>query len=589
MDGVIKNKLRLTDYILRYPRELCLQSIGGILYNTVVVFGAVFLGRTIDAAGLLYNGEAPVSVFYFNLFMFLGITVIFQLARFVKRFYMRVLVNAMNNDIRVALLDNLLALSMNRLSAERTGDIMSRMTGDVDVVGASVKSTLTEVWDTVLLMLSYFIVCMTYSPRLTLLASLPIPVALFIAETLRHRLYALSKKSRLAASRIAVHLRHHVTGVALLRLFGLEDADREHFSALLKDQYKWQSLSGIFQSGLAPLYILIANIGVVLVLGMGGAYVVEKVWTVGMFTAYLSMFSAMVTRTNIAAKVMNTWHGARASWDRICEKLADEIEDENHGNASTSVEIDENGLLVRDLSFRFPFAAEDAVENISFEAKNGQIIGITGAVGSGKSALAGALSGLYAEGRNPRIAYMDSSQFIFSDDVGFNITMSGADQNTSRGGEQRLDEAVSLAELREDISSFDNGLDTRLMERGLRVSGGQKQRITLARAWYADCRVVILDDPFSAVDIFMERRIMQNIRESIGDRIVLLFSHRLTSFALTDAVIVMEKGQVAESGTHDGLCGEDSIYKRIYEAQAFMSAGMFGENIVHGEGGGCNE
>lgn len=555
-----QNKLKITAYIFKYPKEFILQAIGGIIYNTVVVFGAIFLGKAIDAAKLVYNGTASVSTFYLYLLLFLGVTILFQLARYFKRFYMRLLVNKMNCDIRAGLLDTLFSQSLFTLFAEKTGDVMSRIIGDVDAVGNSVRTTITEMWDTVLLMLSYFVACMVYSPKLTLLASIPIPFSLLLAETLRHKLYTLSLKSRKAASRINIHLQHNVAGVMLLRLFGLEKTTEEHFDELLKDQYTWQVRTSILQNGFSPLYTLIANLGVILILGIGGKYVVNGKWTVGAFTAYLTMFMAMATRTNVAARVMNTWHGAKASWDRICEKLS-KIQ-KNAEDTKTAVSIDDNGLYVNGLTFTYPFASEPSVKNVSFSAKNGQIIGITGAVGSGKSALAAALSGLYQKERDEKIAYMDSEHFVFSDDVTFNITLGNENED--------IEKSVKIAELQNDIAEMENGLSTRLMEHGVRVSGGQRQRISLARAWNSDCRILILDDPFSAIDISMEEKIMKNLKENIKDKIILLFSHRLSTFTQTDNIILLEKGTISEMGTHQELIKLNGTYNSIYSAQAFL-------------------
>lgn len=555
-----KKKLKLTAYIFKYKKDFWLQAVGGMIYNTVIVFGAIFLGKAIDAAGLVYEGTAPVSLFYQNLLLFLGFTLTFQLARYFKRFYMRLLVNKMNGDIRAGLLDTLFSQPLGNLSSEKTGDIMSRMVGDVDVVGASVQTTVTELWDTALLMLSYFIACLFYSPQLTLVASIPIPLALVLAELLRHRLYDLSLKSRKAASKINVHLQHNVTGITLLRLFGLEQTDWAHFDGLLEDQYKWQVKTTVMQNAVRPLYILLANVGVVLVLGMGGKLVASGGWTIGTFTAYLSMFIAMATRINVAAQVMNTWHSAKASWDRICEKLAETVNDEMSDDCTVTLRDD--GLSVRNLHFSYPFTNVESIKGVCFNAKKGEIIGITGPVGSGKSALAAAISGLYHRERNPKIAYMDGSHFIFSDDVAFNIGL----------GEEcaDLDAAIRMAELKEDVAAFDHGIETRLMERGVRVSGGQRQRIALARAWASDCELLILDDPFSAVDSTMEQVIMKNLRASAKAKIILLFSHRLATFPMTDRVVVLQSGLISDMGSHEELYAKGGLYAEIYRAQQFL-------------------
>ena len=622
-------RLRLTAYIFKYPAQFWLQAAGGILYNTTVVFGAIYLGKTIDATYLVHSGEAPLRLFYVRLLAFVGITVLYQLARYFKRFYMRVITNLMGCDIRAGLLSALFAMPLAELSQEKVGDMMSRMIGDVEQVCASVQTTVTEIWDTVLLMLSYFVACMVYSPKITLLASIPIPLVLGLAQWLRTPLYKLSLKARRAAADINVHLQHNVSGIALLRLFGLEAGDRQKFGRLLDEQLRWNVAYTALQSGAAPLYTLLATSGLILVVGMGGERVVGGGWTIGMFTAYLSMFSAMAVRTNMAGRVMNTWHGAKASWDRICEKLQSgvqaeasdsaqaeasdgvqaEASDGAHAEASDSVHTEasdsvpaeasdgvqaeasdpapvsacpgEGALEVHSLSFRYPHTDEYCLSDVSFTAHKGDILGITGPVGAGKSALAAALSGLYpydgeilvdgvplsslGDSRSTRISYMDSDQFVFSDTLSFNVALGRA------GGDLR--KAVSLAALDEDIATFEDGMDTRLMERGVRISGGQRQRVSLARAWFTNAGILLLDDPFSAIDMAMEQRIMDDIRAEIGDRIVLLFSHRLTTFDRTDAVLVLDQGRILQAGAHSELVAQDGLYKDIFHAQKFLEQG----------------
>ncbi len=571
-----REKLKLKAYVMKYPKEFIIQAVGGICYNTVVVFGAIFLGKTLDAANSVYHNQAPLSVFYYDLAMFIITTLFFQFSRYFKRYYMRAIVNRMKCDMRSGLLSQVFEMPMISLSKETVGDMMSRTVGDVDQVGQSVQTTITEMWDTALLMASYLVACFIYDPTITLLAVIPVPLTILLAEFMRHPLYSLFLKSRKAASRINVHLQHNVTGIALLRLFGLEDMDRRKFKELLKEQLKWNVWANGLRNGMMPVYDLLATCGIIVVIGLGGKYVMTEKWTIGMFTAYLSMFTAMAVRTHQAAKVFNTWHGAKASWDRIKEKLSSETEVPS--GKAVYKKTTEYSVEVKNLSFKYPFTDETFLNDISFAVKPGEIYGFTGSVGSGKSALAAALSGLFPYGgevfingislnelgeeRSKHLAYMDAEHFVFSDDIAFNITLERDIYN--------LHKSLDIAELSADIEHFSDGVETRVMERGVRVSGGQRQRLSLARAWHSNAEILILDDPFSAIDVTMEQKIMNNIKSNLGNKTILLFSHRLSTFPHVDKVLVLDKGCIREQGTHDELIKYGGLYKDIFSAQAFI-------------------
>jgi len=590
-----KDPFNLISYIRRHRGLFWIEAAGGIIYNTTIVAGPIVTGRAIDAAAALTTEvtQAGVRTLLLYCLLLVALTAFFQYARYIKRKYIRDMCFRIRSDMRAGLMQRTLARPLPELERESVGDLISRTIGDVEQVVSTVETTINEAWDTWLLMLSYLVVLMWYSPRITLICAIPIPFALYIAESARHPLYRYSVQARQAAARVTSHLHRTLNHVALLRLFGREAAEGQRLTSFAEEQMRWTVRTALLQTGMMPVYAALASLGVIGALGLGGQEVIAGNWTVGTFAAYVVMFLAMSRRTWVAARVFNRWHAARASWDRIREKLglagkpaaanadgglaaaADETAGRTARPAGTAV-------VVRDLSFRYPAGSVDVLRSVSFSVPSGGVVGVTGGVGSGKSALASALTGLYpyggellvggvelrglaSEDRRRLVAYSGQDGFLFSTTVAGNVAF-----GESSPDPQRLERALHLAGLLEDLALFPQGLDTMIGERGVRVSGGQRQRIALARALYTSNPLLVLDDPFSAVDIGTERRIIERLRDQLERRTTFIFSHRLNAFAYADHIIVLERGQVAEQGSHDELLAREGIYHKIYTAQTWM-------------------
>jgi len=330
---------------------------------------------------------------------------------------------------------------------------------------------------------------------------------------------------------------------------------------------------------LAPIYSSLASLGIILVIFLGGNKVISRNWTIGTFTAYITMFTALAVRTTTAAKVFNIQQGAKASWDRVLGL----INNDSTMLLNAAEVLKPKEISVENLSFKYPTGEEYVIKDLSFKASAGMIVGITGSVGSGKSALGLALTGLYEyegkilidnmdlhdispEQKLAAITYMGHDSFLFSNTIKNNITW-------NNGDDEKLDKVLTIAALKQDIKSFEKGIDTEVGEKGAKVSGGQKQRISLARALYKNASIVILDDPFSAVDINTEAEIINKLRENADGRTIFIFSHRLDAFKYTDMVLVLDKGRIVQRGTHNELVNTKGIYSKIIDSQQFLGDG----------------
>jgi len=368
-------------------------------------------------------------------------------------------------------------------------------------------------------------------------------------------------------------------GIPVLRLLGAEEQKKQELNDLCDRQVNANLKVAVLQSAMVPVYTAVASIGIVVTIIMGGREVISGYWLIGTFWSFLTTFTAMAVRTPKAAKVFNMWHAADAAWERITEELGDHGSDfEKNALPSASADID-----VKDLSFQYPLGTSDAITNISFSARPDEVVGITGPVGCGKTALCLALSGIYEYSGNIRvngaqlrdmsdvekagvISYLGHEQYLFSASVKNNITMNFGNLDLEVN-ENLLNAAIYSACLEDDIKAMANGMDTMIGERGVQVSGGQKQRIALARAIYQNRPLMLLDDPFSALDIFTEQKILERLKE-LRSKTIVVFSHRLGAFKDADRILVMRSGIVAETGTHDELINRDGVYRQIYAAQS---------------------
>lgn len=567
-----KDKERLLSYIMKYHRQFLITAISGIFFNSAIVLGPIFQGKLLDVAANSSNVKGIIKVG----FEFVGVTLAFQIARFFKRYFVRDMANRMSGDMRVGIMESILYKDLNILEKQKIGDMMSTTIGDVDIVVEAVRKTITELWDTWVLMAAYWIALMYYDHKITLIATIPIPLVIVLTQLMKKTVHSHSKEARKATSKTTTQIRKMISEVNILRLYGREEAEIGRLEKKLSKQANKNVTVNILKNGLAPIYSALASIGIIVVIFLGGNKVVDGSWTIGIFTAYIAMFIALATRTTTAAKVFNIQQGAEASWDRVLGLM----DNENPMFFNKIDSLKPGDIYVENLSFKYPNNDEYAIKDISFKASSGMIVGITGSVGSGKSALALALTGLYDyegkilldnvnlndidyEQNLATITYMEHDPFLFSDTLKNNITWN--DKN-----DEKLDKVLTIASLKQDIESFENSIDIQVGEKGVKVSGGQKQRIALARALYKDASIVILDNPFSAVDINTEAKIIKNLRENIGDRIIFIFSHRLDVFKYTDMVLVLDKGKIVQKGSHDELISGDGIYSKIIDSQQFL-------------------
>ncbi|WP_333657359.1 ABC transporter ATP-binding protein [Tissierella praeacuta] len=539
----------------------------GLAYNIGIVLGPIYQGKLVDS--ILRGDNLPTLIVLGVKFVAIIITI--QVMRYFKRLYIRMFANNTSATMRFMLYNNIINKSIMDLDNENMGNLMTRVISDVELCVEGMRKFTTEVFDTGVVMVSYFISMIIYDVKITILASVFIPVAIILAEKLKVLIYKYSTAFRKKSSEVTDLTYRSIENAILYRVNGIESQNQERYNIELEDLKDKAIKADILENSMQPIYKLIALLGVILVIYLGGNKVIAGSWTVGIFSAYISIFISMATKASKAAKLFNSVQKSQVSWKRIRPYLSDYY----RKDITTNIKKDETNLVVRNLSFKYPNSKENIIENINFEARKGEIIGITGPIACGKTTLGISLLGQYPymgsikiDGkelkdyseyeRSEMISYLSHKSQLLSDTIYNNITL---------GDAQDIKYVLKDICFEDDLKSMPQKELTIVGNNGIRLSGGQQSRIAIARTLVRKNKIIILDDPFSAIDMKTEEMIIQNLRKSYKDSIIILISHRLSIFNKINKILLINSDKKVDYGTHDELMKKSTLYRDIYTLQ----------------------
>jgi ATP-binding cassette, subfamily B, multidrug efflux pump len=616
----------LRPYFRQVTGQLVLGSIAGIIMNTAVVLPAILLGQAIDAARAFERGDVGLGAVGWAILAFIGGTLLTEGPRAAKRWWLMTANARIRANIRADAWRGVIAWPMARLDRTPVGDVMARVIGDVEVLGVGLREFSIETWDTLLFSLSLIVAMLVYDPTLTVLALLPVPLAMLLAKATGRWVASRTTLSREANAALTTALQEQLAGIRVLRLFGRTGAAVDRVDTLSAEQAATNLALVRLRGGLRPVYTTLMSAGVLFVVWQGGEKVVSGAMTIGAFIAYLELYLRFVNRGFRVPQMINSIQGGAAAYARLRPLLAPPLPLASEPPGASfraghlvgmqepvptlpAVPTGPLAVSLQGVTFRYSTATAPALHDIWLDIPAGALVAVTGPVGSGKSALARALLGLYpleagqvlldgrplecipvAE-RAARTGYLPQDPYLFSGTVRDNILLGSATLHQAQDhapdgarGRSVLAAAVSCAALDDDLRTFPAGLETEIGELGIRVSGGQRQRMALARALAASGRLapglLVLDDPFSALDLDTEAKIVAGMRQLFGPLqpcaqqcTVVLFSHRLLAFPQADLVVVLDHGRILEQGTHAELSAGTGLYARIYRAQRLVSTG----------------
>ncbi len=481
-------------------------------------------------------------------------------------------------DLRDKIFHHLTTLSDSFFSRNRTGDLMARSTNDLEAVRMSTGMAFVAFVDGVFLTTTILIILFLTNPWLGFYTFIPLPVITLLILSFGGMVSRLFKNVQEAYSQITNQVQEALSGIRVIQAFVKEQNFSEKFhlknTEYLQRNLELTKLWGLF----FPIIALLSGLTTLILLWYGGGQVMEGHLTPGEFASYLSYLSMLVWPMLGAGMTVNIIQRGAASLGRINEVLQEkpEITSPPEAQAPPPPYV----LEVRNLNFHYPKRDNPVIKNISFTLKPGQILGILGSTGVGKTTLLKLLPRLldppegtiFLGGKDIKLwplvelrkkfAMVPQSTFLFSETIKNNIAFSNP--------ETPLEEILLMGEmttLTRDVEGFDQGWDTLVGERGVSLSGGQKQRVSLARALTAPAPILLLDDCMASVDMETEEKILGHLLKEAKGRSIILVSHRISTLKNADVILVMEKGTILQRGTHEELLKVEGTYSEIATLQ----------------------
>ena len=549
---------------------LTLITLSGLAYNVGLLAGPWFEGRLAQCLADILGGNETAAAMTALAAGYILVTLLVQAARFVKRFYVRRFANNINRRMKGVLYANLVRQSRGALEKQGAGELMTKAISDVDDCAEGIRKFTTEVFDTGVALAGYIVMLFAYDRHLALLCMIFPPISYICAEKMKKPVQRAGAAYKKAAAALSAATLDRAKNAVTYRVYGCEDAQEARYEAALDGYEQAAVRANVWQAALPPLYLAASNLSVLFILWFGAKNVLGtgwRAWDIAAFTTFLSCFMKTAVKSSKAAKLFNAVQRAEVSWKRIKPMMKTPRALEPLAvPAAQRVEV--SGL-----SFCYDGGAP-IFEGVSFSAQPGDIIGVTGPVACGKSTLGRVflcerpyggsvrIGGRELSELSPReaastVGYLGHDPELWNDTVEENVLCGEA------GDAMRF---LALTALDGEVRAMERGLQTVVGNGGVRLSGGQAQRLALARTLAHPRPVLVLDDPFSALDRRTEDEVFARLKACAQDRVVILISHRLYHFPELRQIMFMQDGK-ADVGTHEALCASVPAYRALYESQ----------------------
>jgi ATP-binding cassette subfamily B multidrug efflux pump len=576
--------LRLFAQLSWYFRREWRRYLGAIALLAIIAVLQLIPPKVV---GIVVDGVTRQHYTAEKVWMWIGALVLIAVMVYLLRYVWRVLLFGASYQLAVELREDFYRQLSRQHPAfylrHRTGDLIARATNDVDrVVFAAGEGVLTLV-DSMVMGCAVLIVMSTQiSWQLTLLALLPMPVMALVIKRNGDALHERFRVAQAAFSSLNDRTQESLTSIRMIKAFGLEDRQSAQFAADAADTGRKNMRVARIDARFDPTIYIAIGTANLLAIGGGSWMVLQGSMTLGQLTSFVMYLGLMIWPMLALAWMFNIVERGSAAYSRI-RTMLEEAPTVNDGHELAPEGRGALSVAVRE--FIYPQANKASLEKVNFVLQPGQMLGICGPTGAGKSTILALiqrhfdvtqgdirfhdipLTRLQLDSWRARLAVVNQTPFLFSDTVANNIALGRPDATP-----EQIEHVARLASVHDDILRLPQGYETEVGERGVMLSGGQKQRISIARALLLEAEILILDDALSAVDGRTEHQILHNLRQWGEGRTVIISAHRLSALTEASEILVMQHGHIVQRGRHDGLVAQPGWYRDMYRYQQLEAA-----------------
>ncbi|MCX7550215.1 ABC transporter ATP-binding protein [Xanthomarina sp. F2636L] len=578
----MKELQHLNKYFFKYKWQLIIGILITIISKIFLLITPELIGSSIDVVNEYLQGEITDIVvvkkeLLINIFYIIGAALITGLLTFFMRQTIINVSRYIEYDLKNEVYKHYQILPLKFYKNNRTGDLMNRISEDVSRVRMYVGPAIMYSINTITLFAISIGFMYKQAPLLTLYTIIPLPILSFIIYKLSKEIHKRSTVVQQYLSHLSSSTQESFSGISIIKAYGLENETSKDFNELSETSKQKQLSLVQIRAFFFPMMILLIGISNIIVIYVGGLQYIHGEISLGVITKFIIYVNMLTWPVATVGWVTSIVQQAEASQKRINEFLKITPEITNTAPEPSNIIGD---IEFKNVHFTYNDTNIKALKGVSFQLKHGKTLAIIGKTGSGKSTILDLIGRLYDVEKGEllidnkpidklnlmslrdSIGYVPQDAFLFSDTIKNNIKF-GKENAT----DQEVIQAAKYAQVHNNITTFNKGYNTILGERGITLSGGQKQRISIARAIIKDPKILLLDDSLSAVDTETEEKILKHLQNLAKGKTTIIVSHRVSSVKNADQIIVLDDGEIIQTGNHETLVDIDGYYKNLYLKQ----------------------